>query len=423
MIDSVLIKGNLNSIDINIDIPASKSFTQRILACAYICEGVSLIKGAGKSNDELALLQIIRNLGVQVIDNKSYLEVRSNGIFNNSYFSNSINFHESGLAARMMTPVVANLNNSLFLAGTGSLLNRPLNLFDEIFPLLDVQFISNNGYLPFELKGPLLPKSITVPGNLSSQYITGLILAYAASPFLKQQQLIIRNAVSTPYINMTIEVLKHFNVDIEFHDEIIYFNGPYEFKPCEVMVEGDWSSASFFLVAGAILGKCKVNNLNINSSQADIKIIAALKEFGADILIAENTITVTQNKMESFIFDATHCPDLFPALAVLACFGNRPSVIYGLNRLINKESNRAYTIKSELEKMGAIIQLNNDKMEIYPTSNYVGCNINSHNDHRIAMACSIMALKCKGTTTINNANAINKSFPEFYNYLFSNVSN
>ena len=403
-----------NQVKASFSIPASKSHSQRVLACSLINKEKTIIFGLGNSDDEQGLFQLISEMGAKIerIDGKIIIE----GVELNNQTELNLNFGESGLAARMMTPILANANGLINLNGQGSLLNRPMNQFDEVFKRLGVDFASHSGRLPYRIHGPLKPQNIQIDGALSSQYITGLILGYVASPLLRTEIIEVLNPTSIPYIELTLEVLRNFGVELEFKDNKIQFAGPYKFKETEISIEGDWSSASFFMVAGAILGDITIRGLNLNSKQADRKVLEALKDFGADLLL-ENGVRIIKNQSKVFDFDATHCPDLFPPLAVLASFANGESRIKGVSRLIYKESNRAVTIQSELTKMGAKISIVGDEMLIQGIENVNSAEINPHGDHRIAMSCAIMALKADKPTTIQDSEVVNKSFPDFYNFL------
>ena len=403
-----------NQVKASFSIPASKSHSQRVLACSLINKEKTIILGLGNSDDEQGLFQLISEMGPKIerIDGKIIIE----GVELNNQTELNLNFGESGLAARMMTPILANAYGQINLNGQGSLLNRPMNQFDEVFKRLGVDFASHSGRLPYRIHGPLKPQNIQIDGALSSQYITGLILGYVASPLLRTEIIEVLNPTSIPYIELTLEVLRNFGVELEFKDNKIQFAGPYKFKETELSIEGDWSSASFFMVAGAILGDITIRGLNLNSKQADRKVLEALKDFGADLLL-ENGVRIIKNQSKAFDFDATHCPDLFPPLAVLASFANGESRIKGVSRLIYKESNRAVTIQSELTKMGAKISIVGDEMLIQGIENVNSAEINPHGDHRIAMSCAIMALKADKPTTIQDSEVVNKSFPDFYNFL------
>jgi 3-phosphoshikimate 1-carboxyvinyltransferase len=214
-----------------------------------------------------------------------------------------------------------------------------------------------------------------------------------------------------------LDVLRNFGVDLKFENNKIQFSGPYNLKETEISIEGDWSSASFFLVAAAINGDIQVDGLNLNSKQADRKLLKALKDFGATINFGDG-IRVSKNETNAFTFDATHCPDLFPPLAVLASFAKGISKIKGVNRLKHKESDRASTIQSELTKMGAKIQIVRDEMIINGIDEVHPAMINPHGDHRIAMAAAIMALSAQsGSVVIQNSEVVKKSFPDFFECL------
>ena len=405
----------------NVRIPASKSYGQRAYAAALLANGETHINDFGVSDDENAALEIVRQSGA-VVKSISSTEIciSSKGSITSDL---NINYGESGLSARMFTPLLAVGNNAVKMNAKGTLLGRPMHFFDSILTDLKVDFSSNDGRLPFEMKGPLIPKSCTIDGSMSSQFITGLIYAYAASPKTRTVEIKIENPTSIPYILLTLDVLSKFGVNVHFEKETLYFSGPYNFKAANISVEGDWSSASFLLVAGAIAGTITVDNLNVNSQQADKRIMHAIRDFGAVIIEKDSSISVSKDGNQSFTFDATHCPDLFPPLAVLAMFAQGVSKIKGVNRLINKESNRSVAIQEELGKMGAQIVVEGDEMFIKGIEHCTSSTVHSHGDHRIAMACAIAALKANGPVTIEESQAINKSYPLFFEHLLKIQNN
>jgi 3-phosphoshikimate 1-carboxyvinyltransferase len=406
---------NVIKVEGSLKIPPSKSHAQRVLACALISQETTLIKNFGNSDDELAVFQLIKDAGARVLQNED--EIKIQGIDFKNEGMPSLNINESGLATRMLTPILANFGLNIELTGKGSILKRPMGQFDELMTSLGVDFQSNQGKLPFQMKGPLIPKSIQIDGSLSSQFVTGLILGYIASPLLRNEIIEVINPTSIPYIELTFEVLREFGVDLKFENNKIQFSGPYNLKETEISIEGDWSSASFFLVAAAINGDIQVDGLNLNSKQADRKLLKALKDFGATINFGDG-IRVSKNETNAFTFDATHCPDLFPPLAVLASFAKGISKIKGVNRLKHKESDRASTIQSELTKMGAKIQIVGDEMIINGIDEVHPAMINPHGDHRIAMAAGIMALSAQsGSVVIQNSEVVKKSFPDFFECL------
>jgi len=213
---------------------------------------------------------------------------------------------------------------------------------------------------------------------------------------------------------MTIEVLSCFGVEVINHNyEKFTIAANQKLKAIEYKIEGDWSAASFHAVAGAIGGEVRMRNLIINSFQSDIAIIDVLKMSGANVELNEESVLVTKNDLNAFEFDATHCPDLFPPLLLLAIASKGISEIKGVSRLLHKESNRAEVLQSEFSKLGAHIEIVDDTMLI-KGGRLISGVINSNNDHRIAMAAAISSLICDGQIEIENPNVINKSYPTFY---------
>lgn len=400
-----------------IHIPASKSHTQRALACALLNPFETRINGIGLSDDEQAVLQLIEACGAVIHSMENRLVIR--GINMEQLGSRQLNIGESGLASRMLTPLMALAHEPITITGHGSILQRPMDFFEVTLPKLGVQVNTNSSKLPITICGPLKPCSITVDGSLSSQFITGLILAYVGSPLTKNEVISIENPTSIPYLHLTIETLQSFGHDVQFDGSKVSFSGPYNWKKSSVKIEGDWSSAAFFMVAAALFGAIKFENLSINSSQADKAILDVLNEFGAEIKIEENTIFISKKDLRCFHFDATNAPDLFPILAVLGAYGTETSSIKGVHRLVHKESNRAEAILTEFSKFGAQMSIENDTLLIHPQTSYSGAEINPHGDHRIVMAAAIFALGAKEKTTLLHPEVCAKSFPSFFEVLES----
>jgi 3-phosphoshikimate 1-carboxyvinyltransferase len=385
------------------------------LACALIANGESYLKNIGISDDEQASLEIIRKAGATVSHIENDVLIQSSG-FNPSGALN-FNVNESGLATRMFTPILANSSFKVDLTGQGSILTRTMSFFDEILPQLNVEFNSNQGKLPFSLLGPIQPKTIAVDGSISSQYITGLIYSYVASPLLRNDKISIHDLKSEPYLLLTLDVLKLFGVELIYKDKTVYFDGPYTLNPSNISIEGDWSSASFLFVAGAIAGKVSLSGLNPNSKQADIAILEVLKKAGAKVEQDGDWYVISKNELNGFEFDATDCPDLFPPIAVLAGLCKGSSKIKGANRLIHKESNRGIVLQKELKQFGIEITLEDDIMIISPTEKVIDGTIDPHGDHRIAMAGALLGLVSEKGVNILTPHVVNKSFPQFFEVL------
>lgn len=398
--------------------PASKSSMQRACALALLSEGETTIDNPGKSNDDLAALDIIQKLGASIEIKNEELIISNGGL---KIISGEINCGESGLGIRMFTPIAALLSEEIIITGTGSLLNRPMHFFDEIFPQLGISIQSNNGRLPIKIKGPLQPKDITIDGSLSSQFLTGLLMAYAKAA-IKPVTITVLNLKSKPYIDLTLQMMKQFgyNITNDNHEQFVIQPKTSNPKLQTVIVEGDWSGAAFLLVAGAIAGPITIKGLDVFSPQGDKAILKALMDCGCSISIEEKQVSVNSplnNVGKAFHFNATDCPDLFPPLVALAAYCNGISVIEGVSRLSHKESDRSLSLQEEFKKMGVEIKLQGNLMMITGGPGLNGATVHSHHDHRIAMACAVAALKANGQTVVEDAEAVNKSYPGFYNDL------
>jgi len=412
-IHPAIIKGTILS-------AASKSSMQRACAAALLHNGTTQISNPGISNDDLAALDVIQHLGATINrENNGIIIIHSNGIMP---ISNELNCGESGLGIRMFAPLAALSNKQLIIYGSGSLLSRPMNFFDEIFPQLGIEIESNNGKLPIKIKGPLKPANIVIDGSLSSQFLTGLLMAYGASG-ANDVHIKVKNLKSKPYIDLTLQVMNHFGYEVfnSNYETFTFKSNQYENKNTHIKykVEGDWSGAAFLLVSGAIAGNIIVEGLNVFSTQADKAILKALIDSGCVLSIAENQIEVGNSKLKAFHFNATDCPDLFPPLVALATFCEGTTVIEGVNRLEHKESNRGITLQQEFAKLGVEINLQDDLMLVKGLADRTinSTTVHSRHDHRIAMACAIAALRTEGHVVIEDAEAINKSYPNFYLHL------
>ncbi len=392
---------------------------QRACAVALISGGTTIIENAGTSNDEEAAKDIIARLGATVDSKRDEIIVTSSRHIFTSPDKNKhvmVSCGESGLSLRMFVPVAALFNYEITFTGVGSILQRPINFFDEVLPQMRVYVQSGNGRLPITLKGPLKPLPVTVDGALSSQFLTGLLIAYSKA-CTAPVSIKVNSLASKPYIDLTLRILNHFGfyIENENYEKFTVFPRSVEIDHAiKYKVEGDWSNTAFLLVAGAVAGEVTVKGADMNSSQGDKKIIDGLEASGAFVKFENKAIHVKSKQLSAFNFDATHAPDLFPPLVALAayCMGN--TTIKGVRRLLHKESNRALTLKKEFAKMNVTIDLDDDIMIVHGGKQVKGAKVASHNDHRIAMACAVAALGAKGQTTIHEADAVKKSYPGFF---------
>lgn len=382
-------------------------------------KGQTIIRNPGHSNDDKAAIGIIKALGAELIVNEEELVINSSGI---APVADEINCGESGLSIRMFTPLAALGNKAITISGTGSLVSRPMDFFDRILPQLGVKISSHEGKLPMVVQGPLRPADIEVDGSLSSQFLTGLLLAYAAAG-ASGVSIRVNNLKSKPYIDLTLDVMERFGLKVPENRDYAEFI----FREADVVppvhekvtytVEGDWSGGAFLLVAGAIAGPITVRGLDLASPQADKAIVDALMAANAGIAMDAKGIRLHPVEMDAFYFDATDCPDLFPPLVALAAYCKGITTLRGVTRLTHKESNRAETLQDEFDKMGVTIRLEGDLMKVHGGGKVKGADVHSHHDHRIAMACAVAALKADSETTITEAHAVKKSYPDFYRHL------
>lgn len=407
---SLTIKGAITA-------PSSKSITQRAFAAALLHNGRSIVTHTGTSDDELAALNVIQQLGAKIISNDDdTLILESNGI---NPVSAAVDCGESGLAARLFTPIAAISGSSITITGKGSLLKRPMEGFADSLPQMGVQMHDFTGYLPVSIQGPLISRSIKADGSSSSQFISGLLFALAHTA-TEPVNISVSKLKSRPYIDLTLDVLERCGRPVKniFYREFIIDPSRFSIPPTLTLsIEGDWSSGAYFLVAGAIAGEVTVRNLDAGSKQADKTILDVLQQTGAQVNVADNGITIKTGTLQAFEFDATDCPDLFPILAVLAACCNGESSIKGLHRLFYKESNRVESVTEMLFDFGVPFSAENDTLYITGVPYLQGTVIDTYSDHRIAMAAAIGALRARGPVDIADAEVVNKSYPAFFDHL------
>lgn len=392
----------------SIQAPPSKSFAQRAIAIAALAAGRSEILFPGSSDDVKAAIDVAEQLGARTELSGNMLAL-TGGI---SPPPGVLDCGEAGLSIRMFSSVAAILDRPVTLTGRGSLLKRPMNIVEDSLLAMGVECSTSGGYLPLKVRGPIPGGTAEVDGSFSSQVLTGMLIA---APYaLGDIKILVKNLSSRPYIDITLAVMKSFGVEAENRDyrEFLVKSGQ-RYEPSAYRVEGDWSGAAFLLVAGAIAGSVMVENLNADSPQADRAIMDALKMAGAGITVSGSSVAAKRAVLKAFEFDATHCPDLFPPLVSLAAYCRGTSKISGAGRLLHKESNRAATLMEEFGKLGIRITCQGDLMEV-KGGRCTGGSVISHGDHRIAMACAVASLAGDGPVEIGDAEAVAKSYPDFF---------
>ena len=389
---------------------ASKSHLQRALVIAMLSDGKSLLLNCDESADVIAVKNAIIALGAKVEGHETLLIEPSFPISDDTL---KINVGESGLALRMLAPVVSLFNNPVLIGGEGSLLNRPLQPLLDVLSEAGISFETDSGKLPLKISGSAKNNHLKIDASFSSQMLTGLLIS---APLLQYDTVIhVMDVVSKPYIEMTLDIINDFGVCIEHENFERYFiSGNQHYIGREYEIEGDWSGASNFLVAAAISGEITVTGLKSESKQADRNIMNVLKAFGAVVHCGQDSVTVRKNKSLLFIVDATDCPDLFPPLAVLAAAARGTSVINGIQRLVHKESNRLESIMEMINALGGKVQISDAGLIIHGNGKLKGGTVNSHNDHRIVMAAAIASCISENPVQIIGAEAVRKSYPDFF---------
>lgn len=401
----------------HIQAPASKSVAQRMLFAAALGQKSVELNHLGYCDDVKHIQSVVEQLGAEVIKNGDNIIIHPNKKSPKS----ELNCGESGLGIRLTTSIASTFSEEFKIFAEGSLLNRPLTQFADFLPKMGVDInFSKGNKPPLTVKGPLKAGKYTVDGSLSSQYISGILMAL---PLVDGDSILhVLSPKSTPYIDITLNVLKTFGIDIKASKDYTQFdikgNQKYELKNDQIAIEGDYSGAAFWVVYALLTeGEFKIDWLKKDSTQADKAILDVVNLCGGDYSWSENQLIIHQKASKPFHFDATHCPDLFPILTVLAAGIKGESRIKGVHRLKHKESDRATVLVKEFSPLGLSIDIEGDELVIQGTAHLQSGTVDSHNDHRIAMAGAIAAILTPDGIQIKQAESVNKSYPEFWNLL------
>jgi 3-phosphoshikimate 1-carboxyvinyltransferase len=393
--------------------PSSKSYTIRGLMCAALARGESEIIHPLSSDDTEAAMNVLGQVGVGMRQEKDLWRVAGG------------NFHapgsdlfcgESAATLRFMTAICSIIPGKSRLVVGPSLVKRPVKPLVQALRQLGVDCTSQGEVASVTVNGGGLNSGVTeLPGDISSQFVSALLLV---APFAEEGVRIRMTTPleSKPYVLMTIECLKNFGINVEYSKSLDEFEVARQiYKPARYKVEGDWSSASYFLALGAVGGEVEVANLNPGSLQGDKMMLDFLKAMGAALEVKPNSVVVRKAGLKAIQADLSDCIDLLPTMAVLAAVADGASEFMGIARARLKESNRVAAVKEGLEKMGVKVIEESDKLTV-AGSRLKGAVIDSKADHRIAMAFSIPGSSVGGTV-INGAECVNKTFPDFWDIL------
>lgn len=391
--------------------PPSKSDVHRAIICAALSKGVCTISPVALSNDIKATIGCVEALGAKTKIENTVLTVDGSNIFSNK--TATLDCSESGSTLRFFVPIAAAGGVTTEFVGHGSLVTRPIGIFSDLLPPAGVD-CDTTGVLPLKISGQLKGGTFKIAGNVSSQFITGLLFAL---PLLENDSDIILTSPiqSVGYINMTIRTMAKFGVEVDILDNGWHVRGNQRYVPSNYTTDGDWSQAAFFMVSGAINGDVTVTNANIDSAQGDRKIAEILRQFGAEVIQEGSSVRVKKSEMRAITIDASQIPDLVPALAVCASFAKGTTKIINAERLRIKESDRLKTTAALLNSLGGKVVELPDGLEITGIENLAGGLVDGFNDHRIVMSAAVCAAGISnGEITCTDALSINKSYPDFF---------
>jgi 3-phosphoshikimate 1-carboxyvinyltransferase len=402
--------------------PPSKSVMQRLVAGALLAEGTSTLHNISQSDDCTAALLLAAQLGAEIeLDEQS---VRISGTGGKLQPRTArLTPGESGLAARLFTPIAGLATTPLEVIAEKSLMGRPMHVYEALFEAFGGRLTTTEGTFPVAIESALRGGRAALTDPFSSQFTTGMLFAM---PLLDQpSSLTVANPTSTPYLNLTLEILADFGIQVESEDHTRYAcDAGQSYQPLETVVDGDWSGAAALAVASMVAAESSISihGLDNTYTQADESIRGALLFAGGALSGIDGGIQVAKRPVRAFQIDLTESPDLFPVLAALAAFAKKPSTLFGIGRLIHKESNRAQAIQSAWEAMGIRVELDviTDTMTVHPWGKNRPTKVialNPRGDHRMVMAYSILAVGGSCPIEIEDAECVAKSYPEFFDDL------
>ncbi|MDF2504475.1 3-phosphoshikimate 1-carboxyvinyltransferase [Clostridium sp.] len=400
-----------------VTIPPSKSLSHRAIIAAGFSKGKSVVENVMFSEDILTTCNAMEALGVTIEKKKEKNNTYTLIIEGNEelkLLKREIDCSESGSSLRFFIPICLIKENDVVFKGRGKLVSRPLDQYYEIFDKQGIEYSNTNGMLPLNVKGKLESGEFTIDGDVSSQFITGLMFTL---PLLDGDSKIIINKKleSKGYLDLTMDILEKFSIEVINNDyKEFLIKGNQEYKSRDYRVEGDFSQAAFWLVAGTIGGEIDCLDLNSHSQQGDKEVIDIIQRMNGTLGINSDKIYASTTVTGSTIIDASQCPDIIPVLAVLAAVSEGTTEVINAGRLRIKESDRLTAITTELNKLGADLEEKKDGLIIRGKKELTGGEVDSWNDHRIAMALAVASIRCKDEVVIKDSGCVKKSYPTFW---------
>ena len=402
-----------NELKGDVVIPPSKSLAHRAIIAGSLADGKSVITNLNFSNDITVTTQAMKDLGVDIEVFEDYEVIT--GSKNLKRLNSTINCGESGSTIRFMIPISLLADGEVTFVGEGRLTTRPLNVFHEIFDKQGIKYSRGVEELPLTIDGKLKPGKFEVRGDVSSQFITGLL--YTLPKLDGDSEIIITtNLESKGYIELTLDILDRFGVKIinENYERFVV-PGNQGYKAHDYRVEGDFSQVAFWLVAGFLNDGINCLGMNPDSLQGDREIIKILKDMGGDLRIDKDIISIAGKQSIGSTIDLSQCPDLGPIVTVLASLSEGTTRVINAGRLRIKESDRITSMTTELNKLGANIVETENGMIIEGVKNLKGgVEVDAWNDHRVAMALAVASSRCEEPIILTGANSVKKSYPNFW---------
>ena len=393
----------------DITVPPSKSMSHRALICASLAKGKSTLTNILFSEDILTTMNALKQLGAKFDVTGSTVVVT--GVKRPKYDNNPIFCNESGSTLRFLIPIFSLTNKEVIFTGKESLIKRPQTIYKKMFNHDQNTFKITDRIV---VKGSIKSRDYFIDGNVSSQFFSGLMFSL---PLLQDDSTIYYNGnlESKSYIDLTIEILERFGIEIQEIENGYFIPGNQHYKPHNYRVEGDYSQASFFLVAGLLNGVVRLDDLNHESKQGDYEIINIIKRMKGKIIFTENGFVTEYSQTHGATIDISDCPDLGPIVALLGAVSKGSTTITNIQRLRLKESDRVESTVNTLRALGVKVHVQDNQIIIYGKQSFEGGVIlDSYNDHRIAMMISIAATRCDKPVILTTANAVNKSYPHFF---------
>lgn len=395
-----------------IQVPPSKSLAHRAIIAASLANGVSRIDNIEYSKDIQATIKAMVALGTKIDLFDDYIIVDGSTTFTKQ--GCEIDCEESGSTLRFMVPISIITANQVHFSGRGNLGKRPLDVYYQIFERQGIEYTYQKDILDLTIKGQLKADHFKIPGDISSQFITGLLFAL---PLMEQDSII---EITSPleskgYIDLTLQILNQYGIKIINDDYRIFkIAGKQKYQIHDYRVEADFSQAAFFLVAGAIGNDVTLTDLNLESLQGDKMIIDYLKAMNANLQITDQGIKFNGGNLKATSVDASQCPDVIPVLSVALALAKGESEVINARRLRIKECDRLEATVSQLNQLGIKAVELSDGMKITGSKEFTGGNCLTYNDHRMAMMLAVAATRSTQPLILDNLECVSKSYPSFW---------